>query len=83
MKWVIEDGIPIPPQKRHRPFGGPGRVASPEGAIIKELGVNQSVLIDGVDFDRIRRICNSRTRHKGMKYVTREEGGSLRIWRVE
>lgn len=83
MSWIIEDGIPIPPQRRHRPFGSAGRAGSALGAVIKSLNVGQCVLIDGEDFGRIRRICNDRTRHQSMRYVTREENGALRVWRVE
>lgn len=83
MQWAVEEGIPIPPKPKNRNFGGTGRAASPEGSVIRSLNVGQCVLIDGIDFGRIRRICVSRTRHKGMRYVTREENGALRVWRVE
>lgn len=74
MKYVVENGIKIPPvRKVTRKAYGTGFAAA-----LKTMGVGDSMLISRLD----QFSANYVARRNGFKIVTRTMDDGIRIWRV-
>jgi hypothetical protein len=66
----IEDGIPIPPPSRRY-------------AVLAQLEVGQSVLLDDLPPNRLSSLLAYHQRAQGKQFVQRKVNGGRRVWRTK